>query len=65
VLRVVAFNPVEGSSRDASEDNARELERRIAAEGREISVALKDFVGGPAWPLDRRGVGASIPVLKH
>jgi hypothetical protein len=37
VLRVLAFNPVEGWSRDASEHIARELERRIAAEGHEIS----------------------------
>lgn len=44
VLRVVAFNPVEGWSRDASEDIARELKRRIAAEGDEISEALKDFL---------------------
>ncbi|GAB9152927.1 hypothetical protein [Bradyrhizobium diazoefficiens] len=44
VLRVVAFNPAEGWSRDASEDVARELERRVGAEGREISDALKDFI---------------------
>jgi hypothetical protein len=37
VLRVVAFNPAEGWSRDASEDVARDLERRVGAEGREIS----------------------------
>lgn len=46
VLRVVAFNPVEGWSRDASEDVAMELERRIAAEGHEISDALQDFIEG-------------------
>jgi len=34
VLRIVAFNPVEGSSRDASDDVASALERHIAAEGR-------------------------------
>lgn len=44
VLRVVAFNPVEGWSHDASEDVAQELERRIATEGRKISDALKDFI---------------------
>ncbi|WP_271585658.1 hypothetical protein [Bradyrhizobium sp. CCBAU 45389] len=44
VLRAVAFNPVEGWSRDASEDIARKLERRIAAEDHEISDALKDFI---------------------
>ncbi|UFX42035.1 hypothetical protein HAP47_0022500 [Bradyrhizobium sp. 41S5] len=43
-LRVVGFNPAEGWSRDASEDVARELERRVGAEGREISDALKDFI---------------------
>ncbi|WP_439357849.1 hypothetical protein [Bradyrhizobium sp. DASA03007] len=46
VLRVVAFNPVEGWSRDASEDIARELERRIAAEDHEVSEAVKDFIEG-------------------
>lgn len=44
VLRIVAFNPIEGWSRDASEDVARELERRIAAGGNEISDGLKDFI---------------------
>ncbi|MCA1379428.1 hypothetical protein I6F34_01160 [Bradyrhizobium sp. BRP05] len=43
-LRVVAFNPAEGWSRDASEDVALELERRVGAEGREISDALRDFI---------------------
>ncbi|WP_439398307.1 hypothetical protein ACRQ5Q_13665 [Bradyrhizobium sp. PMVTL-01] len=43
VLRVIAFNPVEGWSCDASEDIARELEHRIAAGGLEFSPALKDF----------------------
>lgn len=44
VLRVVAFNPAEGWSRDASEDIARELERLIAADGHEIADGLKDFI---------------------
>jgi ribosomal protein L31E len=43
-LRVVAFNPVERRSRDATEEIAEELDRRIAAEGREISEALQEFV---------------------
>ncbi|MGY4622644.1 hypothetical protein [Bradyrhizobium sp. USDA 4486] len=43
VLRLVAFNPAEGWSRDAPEDIARELEHRIASDGLEISPALKDF----------------------
>ena len=46
VLRVVAFNPVEGWSRDASEDVANALEQHIAAEGREISEAMRDFIEG-------------------
>lgn len=44
VLRVVAFNPSEGWSRDASEDIANALELRIAAEDREVSDALRDFI---------------------
>lgn len=43
-LRVVAFNAVEGWSRDASKEVAQELERRAAAEGREISEALQEFI---------------------
>jgi hypothetical protein len=36
VLRVVAFNPSEGWSRDASEDVAHELERRLSRGPRDI-----------------------------
>ncbi len=43
-LRVVAFNPVDGWSRDASQEIARELERRAIHEGREMTEALDDFV---------------------
>ena len=42
-LRVVAFNPAEGWSRDATEEIAEELERRIAT-GREVSQTLQDFI---------------------
>ncbi|WP_458179736.1 hypothetical protein [Bradyrhizobium sp. 14AA] len=56
VLRVVAFNPAEGWSRDASEDIAHELERRIAVEGREISDALKDFIESQLG----RSIGAQL-----
>jgi len=44
VLRVVAFNPSEGWSRDASHDIARELERHASAGAWEISDHLKDFI---------------------
>jgi hypothetical protein len=58
VLRIVAFNPNEGWSRDASEDVAHELERRIA-DGREIPGGLKDFIEGQ---LGRRiGVQLALP----
>jgi hypothetical protein len=43
-LRVVAFNAAERWSRDATEDIAEELDRRISAEGREVSEALQEFV---------------------
>lgn len=46
VLRVVAFNPVEGWSRDASEDVASALEAHIAAEGREVYEGLRDSIEG-------------------
>ena len=56
VLRVVAFNPVEGWSRDASEDVARELERRVAVEGRDIFGGLRDFVEAQLG----RAIGAQL-----
>ncbi|WP_439371553.1 hypothetical protein [Bradyrhizobium sp. DASA03120] len=58
VLRVVAFNPVEGWSRDASEDVARELERHISSGGHAVSEALSDFIEAQ---LGRR-VGVQIPL---
>jgi hypothetical protein len=58
VLRVVAFNPAEGWSRDASEDVASELERRIGVEDREISDALKHFIESQ---LGRR-IGVQLPL---
>ena len=57
-LRVVAFNPAEGWSRDASEDIAAELERRIAAEDREVSEALKDFIESHIG----RKIGVQLPL---
>ena len=57
VLRVVAFNPSEGWSRDASEDIARELERRVA-EGREVSDQLQDFIEGQLG----RKIGVQLPL---
>ncbi|MBR1251912.1 hypothetical protein JQ609_33985 [Bradyrhizobium sp. AUGA SZCCT0169] len=58
VLRVVAFNPAEGWSRDASEDVARELERRVSAEGREASDSLQDFIEGQLG----RKIGVQLPL---
>ncbi|MBR1150060.1 hypothetical protein [Bradyrhizobium sp. JYMT SZCCT0428] len=58
VLRVVAFNPSEGWSRDASEDIARELERRISADGREVSEGLQDFIEGQLG----RKIGVQLPL---
>jgi hypothetical protein len=43
-LRILACNPAEGWSRDASEDVAGELEIRINGEGREVSGALCEFI---------------------
>ncbi|WP_248889773.1 hypothetical protein [Bradyrhizobium japonicum] len=60
VLRVVAVNPAEGWSRDASEDIAHELERRVGGEGHEISDALKDFIEAQ---LGRKiGVQLALPL---
>lgn len=43
-IRVVVFNPVERWSRDATEEIAEELDRRISSEGREVSEALQQFI---------------------
>jgi hypothetical protein len=43
-LRVVAFNPTEGWSRDATEDVALELAWRVYEEGRDIPEALREFI---------------------
>ncbi|UWU89358.1 hypothetical protein [Bradyrhizobium sp. CB1015] len=58
VLRVVVFNPAEGWSRDASEDIARNLERRIAADEQEISSTLRDFLEAQLGPR----IGVQIPL---
>jgi hypothetical protein len=59
VLRVVAFNPAEGWSRDASEDIARELERHVAPNGGwEISEGLQDFIEGQLG----RKIGVQLPL---
>ncbi len=52
-LRVVAFNAVEGWSRDATEDVAQELARRVVIEGREISERLREFIeSNTGQPID-------------
>jgi hypothetical protein len=60
-LRVVAFNPVECWSRDASEDIAEELDRRISAEGREVSEALQEVIESHTG----RAVGAQQDLPLH
>jgi hypothetical protein len=60
VLRVVAFNPVEGWSRDASEDVTNALEQHIAAEGREISEAMRDFMEGQTRAHARTAAGSAL-----
>jgi hypothetical protein len=58
VLRVVAFNPSEGWSRDASEDIARDLERQTSTHGWEISESLQDFIEGHLG----RKIGVQLPL---
>ncbi|WP_312017215.1 hypothetical protein [Bradyrhizobium jicamae] len=58
MLRVVAFNPSEGWSRDVSADIAYELEITIASEGLEISEALRDFIEANIG----RPIGAQLPL---
>ena len=54
VLHVVAFNPAEGWSRDASE-----LERRISYEGREIHDGLIKFIETSLGAVRRAAGSAS------
>ena len=60
-LRVVAFNPLEGWSRDASEDVAHELEQRVA-EGHEVTESVRETLHRPAnW---RAADAAAARVLR-
>jgi hypothetical protein len=59
VLRVVAMNPAEGWSRDASEDVAHALELRVATGYYEISEALRDFIEGQTG----RKIGQQLSLL--
>jgi hypothetical protein len=43
-VRVIAFNPSEGWSRDVSEDVARELLKRVVKEGKTLAHASRRFV---------------------
>jgi hypothetical protein len=43
-LRIVAFNPAQGWSRDASDAIAGTLEEHIAFEGREVPDGLREFI---------------------
>lgn len=61
VLRIIAFNPIEGWSRDASEDIANALDEHIAAERRDVSEELRDFIEGL---LGRRmGAQLALPLM--
>jgi hypothetical protein len=59
VLRVVAMNPAEGWSCDASEDVAHALELRVATGYYEISEALRDFIEGQTG----RKIGQQLALL--
>ena len=59
VQRIVALNPAEGWSRDASEDVARALELRVATGYYEIGEALRDFIEGQTG----RKIGQQLSLL--
>ena len=59
MLRVVAMNPAEGWSHDASEDVAHALELRMATGYYEISEALRDFIEGQTG----RKIGQQLSLL--
>jgi hypothetical protein len=58
-LRVLACNPIEGWARDASEDVARELERRLSLQDQEIGSGLQDFIEGQLG----RKIGVQLSLL--
>lgn len=58
-LRVLACNPHEGWARDASEDVARDLERHLAAQQREICQGLQEFIEGQLG----RQIGVQLSLL--
>jgi hypothetical protein len=58
VLRVVAFNPHEGWSRDASEDIARELEHHTSRLDLTIADNLQAFIEGQLG----RKIGVQLPL---
>lgn len=43
-IRIVAFNAIEGRSRDATSDLADELAQRVGSQGLEVSPALRAFI---------------------
>ena len=59
MLRIVALNPAEGWSRDASEDVAHALELRVATGYYEIGEALRDFIEGQTG----RKIGQQLSLL--
>jgi len=59
-VRVVAFNPVEGWSRDASEDVARELAQHVVNEGREVTGPVQEFI--ERFTVRALGVQLSLPL---
>jgi hypothetical protein len=59
VLRIVSSTPLEGWSRDASEDIAQTLELHIEAERREVPEALLDFIAGQLG----RKIGQQLSLL--
>jgi hypothetical protein len=59
VQRIVAFNSVEGWSRDASDDIANALEQHIEAEHREVSEGIRRFIEGELG----RKIGSQLTLL--
>ena len=49
-VRIVCFNTVQGTSRDATLEIAQEIQDRVSRKGEEISPGLRDFI---EWELER------------
>ena len=57
-MRIVCFNTGDGTSRDVTEDIAREIKDRSAQRGAELSPGLRNFID---WQIERSDRMKAMP----